>query len=398
MTFDPSKEIQKLQYFGEFGGVNPSITDSSTFTFLNTDTMSELFDHDMEGCFLYSRHFNPMNKYLSDKLAAMEDTEAAQVTSSGMSAIACTVLQLCGQGDEIITDRTIYGGTYALFKNFLPRFGIKVRFIDIHDEESLLENINDKTKVVYCESISNPLLNVVDIPKLSKVTKEKGLKLVVDNTFSPLIVSPKRLGADIVIHSLTKFINGSSDCVAGVVCSTKEFILSLMDVNSGASMLLGPVLDSIRAAGILKNVHTLPLRMKKHSENASYIADNLSELGLKVHYPGLKGHPQKELIDSFKNPGYGYGGVLAFNVGEENASRVMELMQEYKVGYLAVSLGYFRSLFSAPSSSTSSEIPEDEQKQMGLSKGLIRLSVGLDPDINESFEKIKKAIGKVRSL
>ncbi|HEY7751861.1 MAG TPA: aminotransferase class I/II-fold pyridoxal phosphate-dependent enzyme, partial [Ignavibacteriaceae bacterium] len=248
--FDPSTEIQDYLVFGEYGDVNPSITDSSTYTFLSPETMKELFEHEIEGCFLYSRHWNPTNKYLAAALARMEDSEAAVVTSSGMSAITSCVFQVCKSGDEIISSRTIYGGTYAFFKNFLPRFNIKVKFVNTLDLDAVKKAITDKTKLIYCEAISNPLLEIADLPKLSKIAKPKGIKLIVDNTFSPLIISPIHLGADIVIHSLTKFINGTSDCVAGCICSSKEFICQLMDINSGASMLLGPVLDSFRAASI----------------------------------------------------------------------------------------------------------------------------------------------------
>ncbi|MDH3530382.1 MAG: aminotransferase class I/II-fold pyridoxal phosphate-dependent enzyme, partial [Acidobacteriota bacterium] len=183
--FDPSNKIQDYLVFGEFGDVNPSITDSSTFTFINPEQMEELFDHEIEGCFLYSRHWNPTNKYLAQALARMEDSESAQVSGSGMAAISSSILQICQSGDEIISSHTIYGGTYALFKNFLPRLGIKVNFADLSDLDGLSEFVNEKTRVLYCESISNPLLEVADIPLLAAFCKEHDLKLVIDNTFSP---------------------------------------------------------------------------------------------------------------------------------------------------------------------------------------------------------------------
>ncbi|UCD87618.1 MAG: aminotransferase class I/II-fold pyridoxal phosphate-dependent enzyme [Desulfobacterales bacterium] len=219
MGFDPSSNIQDLLMFGEFGGVNPSITDSSTYTFMSPETMKEVFDHEIEGCFLYSRHWNPINKYLSAALAALECSDSALVTASGMAAISSTVLQICGRGDEIISSRTIYGGTYALFKNFLPRLGIKVHFVNMSDTHAIKRAISKRTRLIFCESISNPLMEVADVPKLGKIANKYGIKLVVDNTFSPMIISPLRLGADVVIHSLTKFVNGTSDCVAGCVCS-----------------------------------------------------------------------------------------------------------------------------------------------------------------------------------
>ncbi len=391
--FDPSSRIQDFLVFGEFGDVNPSITDSSTYTFMSPERMEELFEHEIEGCFLYSRHWNPTNKYLSKALARMEDSESAQVSASGMAAISSTILQLCESGGEIISAHTIYGGTYALFKNFLPRLGITVHFVDIQNLDEVAGKINAKTRIIYCESISNPLLEIADIPKLSALARSNNLQLVVDNTFSPLILSPIRLGADVVIHSMTKFINGTSDCVAGAVCASDEFVHQLTDINSGAAMLLGPVLDSTRAAGILKNLHSLHLRMRQHSANAQFLAEKFSALGLKVFYPGLPEHPQFELLNSLMNQGYGYGGILALDVGTlELANQLMTRMQQEKVGYLAVSLGYFKTLFSPPGHSTSSEIPKEERDQMGLSEGLIRFSIGLDNDINHSFERIKRCM------
>ncbi|HSL90097.1 MAG TPA: aminotransferase class I/II-fold pyridoxal phosphate-dependent enzyme [Ignavibacteriaceae bacterium] len=391
--FDPSIEIQDYLVFGEYGDVNPSITDSSTYTFLNPNTMKELFEQEVEGCFLYSRHWNPTNKYLAEALAKLEDAEAAIVTGSGMSAIACSVLQLCGCGDEIISSRTIYGGTYAFFKNFLPRHGINVKFINMNDLDAVKSAITDKTKIIYTEAVSNPLLEIANLPELGKLADQNNIKLMVDNTFSPIFISPLHLGAHIVIHSLTKFINGTSDCVAGCVCSTKEFICQLMDINSGAAMLLGPVLDSHRAASILKNLHSLHIRVEKHSKNAQYLAENLEKLGLRVFYPGLKSHKGHTLVTELMNDGFGYGGMLAIDAGDaETADKLMAEMQLAKVGYLAVSLGYFKTLFSSPGHSTSSEIPEEERKQMGLSEGLVRISIGLDNNIEKTYFRIKKCL------
>ena len=396
MAFDPSSHIQDLIMLGEFDGVNPSITDSSTYTFRSPDTMEEVFDHDIEGCFLYSRHWNPINKYLSAAMAELESSESALVTASGMAAISNTVLQICDAGDEIISSRTIYGGTYALFKNFLPRFGVKVRFVNMSDTNAIESAISKSTKLLFCETISNPLMEVADVPDLGRIADQRGVKLIVDNTFSPMIVSPLRLGADVVIHSLTKFINGTSDCVAGCVCASHEFVNQLTDINGGASMLLGPVLDSYRAASILKNLHTLHIRLQKHSANAFYVAEQFEKLGFKVFYPGLPSHSQHKLMREIMNPGFGFGGMLAVDVGnQENADKLMTKMQEDKVGYLAVSLGYFKTLFTSPSSSTASEIPKEEQEKLGLSDGLIRISIGLDNDIERSFKRI---VGCLRNV
>ena len=397
--FNAANKIQDLQYFGEFGGVNPSISDSSTYTFLSAKTMFDTFEGNTEGCYLYSRHSTPSNLYLSEALAQMEGTESANVTASGMGAITSTLLQLCKSGDHIISSRTIYGGTYAFMKNFLPGFNIQTSFVDITNLEKVEAAITENTKILFCETVSNPLLEIADLRELSKIAKKHNLKLIVDNTFSPLSVSPQVLGTDITIHSLTKFINGSSDAVAGVVCASSQFINDLKDVNSGACMLLGPTLDSFRAASILKNLRTLHIRIKKHSENAQYLAEQFEKDGLTVKYPGLKSHKQHELFKSMMNEEYGFGGLMTLDVKTtEKANELMELMQKENLGYLAVSLGFYKTLFSCSGSSTSSEIPEAEQKEMGLSPGLIRMSIGLDHDIKRTYEKMKWCMKEVGIL
>jgi methionine-gamma-lyase len=399
MTHKPANRVQDLNNFGEYGGVNPSIADSSTFTYLKASTMEAVFAGEKEGCHLYSRHTNPSTSYLCEALAAMENTEAAYVASSGMGAISACTLQICKSGDEIIASRTIYGGTYALFKNFLPQLGVKVHFIDITKIDQIEALINENTKMIYCETMSNPLLEIADIKGIAKFTEHRNIKFVVDNTFTPLIYSPIELGADIVIHSLTKYINGASDAIGGVVCGDAEFIGSMLDVNEGAGMLLGPVMDSVRAASILKNMSTLHIRMKQHSNNAKYITEQFSKDGIRVFYPGDKSHPQYTLMTKSFNTEYGYSGMFVIDVvTKENAFALMEEMQEDKVGYLAVSLGFYKTLFSAPGTSTSSEISIDEQIKMGLSPGMIRVSIGLDNDIERTYKKMKACMKSVGIL
>lgn len=399
MSFDPANNIQDLQYFGEFGGVNPSISDSSTYTFLSAKTMFDTFEGNAEGCYLYSRHSTPSNLYLGQALAAMEGTETATVAATGMGAITPALLQYCGQGDHIVSSRTIYGGTYAFLKNFTPRLGIETSFVDITNLEAVEQAIKPNTKVLYCESVSNPLLEVADITALSSLAKKYGLVLMVDNTFAPLSIGPYKLGADIVMHSLTKFINGSSDTMGGVICGTQEFIDQLRNVNDGACMLLGASMDSLRAASILKNLRTLHIRIKQHSHNAMYLAQKFEADGLKTVYPGLKSHPSHTLFSRMMNPEYGYGGMLTIDAGNlETANKLMELMQERNLGYLAVSLGFYKTLFSAPGSSTSSEIPLEEQAEMGLTDGLIRFSIGLDNDIERTYQMMRQCMIEVGVL
>ena len=399
MKFNPANNIQDLQYFGEFGGVNPSISDSSTYTFISAKTMLDTFEGNTDGCYLYSRHSTPSNLYLGEALAAMEGTEAANVASSGMGAITPTILQICGHGDHVVSSRTIYGGTYAFLKNFTSRMGIETTFVDITKLRAVEAAITTTTKIIYCESVSNPLLEVADIKALSVLAKKYNLKLIVDNTFSPLSISPAQLGADIVIHSLTKFINGSSDSMGGVVCGTSEFVNSLKSVIDGASMLLGASMDSLRSSSILKNMRTLHIRIKQHSMNAAYLANKFEKDGLKTVYPGLESHPSHALFKTMMNVAYGFGGMLTVDAGSlEKANALMELMQEKNIGYLAVSLGFYKTLFSAPGTSTSSEIPEDERKEMGLSEGLIRFSIGLDNDIERTYKIMKTCMLEVGVL
>ncbi|MEN8965718.1 MAG: aminotransferase class I/II-fold pyridoxal phosphate-dependent enzyme [Polaribacter sp.] len=399
MKFDPADKIQDLQYFSEFGGVNPSISDSSTYTFTSAKTMFDTFEGNADGCYLYSRHLSPSNLYLGEALAAMEGTETANVSASGMGAITPVLMQLCGAGDHIVSSRTIYGGTYAFLKNFISRFGVETTFVDITKLEVAEAAITKNTKVLYCESVSNPLLEVADIVGLSKLAKKHNLKLVVDNTFSPLSISPAKLGADIVCHSLTKFINGSSDTVGGVVCASQKIIDNLRNVNNGASMLLGSTMDSLRASSVLKNLRTLHIRMKQHSFNAAYLADKFQKDGLKTVYPGLQSHPSHQLFKSMMNATYGFGGMLTIDVGSlEKAKELMELMQQKNLGCLAVSLGFYKTLFSAPGSSTSSEIPEEEQAAMGLSNGLIRFSIGLDANIERTYQIMNSCMHQVGLL
>jgi methionine-gamma-lyase len=398
-NFNPADNIQDLQYFGEFGGVNPSISDSSTYTFLSAKTMFDTFEGNMEGCYLYSRHSSPSNLYLDKALAAMEGTETANVSASGMGAITPTLLQLCGAGDHIVSSRTIYGGTYAFLKNFISRFGVQTTFVDITKLDLVEAAITTQTKVLYCETVSNPLLEVADIARLSKIAKKHNLTFVVDNTFSPLSVSPARLGADIVIHSLTKYINGSSDTLGGVTCASRMFIDKLKNVNNGASMLLGPTMDSLRSASVMKNLRTLHIRMKQHSYNAQFLAERFEKDGIKTVYPGLKSHPSHELYSGMINPEYGFGGMMTLDVGTlEKANAVMELMQARNLGYLAVSLGFYKTLFSAPGTSTSSEIPLKEQHEMGLTDGLIRFSIGLDNNIERTYQMMKACLVELAVL
>ncbi len=398
MKFDPARKIQELRQFGEFGGVNPSITDSATYTFMEADTMFKTF-HEDTGHFLYSRHWNPSNKYLAEALAAMEGTESAWVTGSGMAAITCAILQICSAGDHIVSSETIYGGSFAFMKNYLPKFNIEVTFVNTSNLDAVKAAMQPNTKMVYTEVMSNPLLRIANLPELAKIAHASNAKLVIDNTFTPMMVNPIKHGADVVVYSMTKYINGKNDCVAGAICGSTDFINALSSVIDGTAMLLGPVLDPLRSSNILKNLHTLHIRMKQHSYNAMYLAKRFKEIGLKANYPGMEEHIDHQLFNTILNKEFGYGGMISIDMETvERANELMERMQLADVGYLAVSLGYFKTLFSNSGKSTSSEVPEEVQREMGISEGLIRFSVGLDNDIEHTFESIKGCLKEMKLL
>jgi methionine-gamma-lyase len=221
--------------------------------------------------------------------------------------------------------------------------------------------------------------------------------LVVDNTFTPIVLTPSHLGADVVIHSLTKFINGASDLLGGVICADRDFVYRLMDLHHGRAMLLGPVLDPRSAFDVLQRLPHLPLRMREHGARAMAIASRLEEIGAPVIYPGLASHPHHRLLRSMINQGFGYGGILAIDCGtRETANRLMSILQNKEAfGLIAVSLGYFDSLISNSGASTSSEIAPEDQKKMGISPGLVRISIGYTGGLDERIAEIERAVREV---
>jgi methionine-gamma-lyase len=399
---NPIEDLAHLRHeFGEHGGVNMSVEASSTFTVIAPETMPDLFQGRAgpdKGCYLYGRHFNPTVYNLGRQMAALEGTEAAYCAASGMGAISAVMLCLCNAGDEIVASNAIYGGSYALLNDFLPaKSGIRTRFVDITDIDAVRDAITDKTRLVFTESVSNPTLRIADIPRLSEMTRDRNIALVVDNTFSPLILSPARLGADVVVHSITKFISGASDVIAGAICGSEEFIGALMDLHTGPLMLLGPTMDPNVAASLSLRIPHLPLRMTAHSERALAIATRLHELGLDVCYPGLESHADFALFDDLHCTEYGYGGIFTLDLGDvESANALMSCLQnEQRFGYLAVSLGYFDTLMSCSGSSTSSEMSEEDKDKAGISPGLVRISIGYTGTLEQRWTQLEAALRKV---
>ena len=403
MPFDPVESLAAMRHeFGEHGGVNMSIEASTTFTVMDPEVMPEIFGGrlgpDTGGCYLYGRHFNPTVYVLGRELAAIEGTESGYATASGLSAIACTLLQLCGPGDRIVSSNTVYGGTFALLHDYFPRCtGHRTTFVDITDLDAVECALNEGAKVLYCETLSNPTLTVADIPRLAELAHTRGASLVVDNTFSPMIVSPTQLGADVVVHSLTKFVSGASDIIGGAICASTGFIKELMDIHLGSLMMLGPTMDPRIAFELSLRLPHLGIRMGEHSRRALMFATRLRERGLDVVYPGLDDHPHHATLNRIMNEGYGYGGLLGIDLGTtERANELMRTLQNTdRFGHMAVSLGYFDTLMSCSAASTSSELSEEDQKAAGIAPGLVRMSIGFTGSPEQRWHQLADALDRM---
>jgi len=386
------------QQLGQHGGVNPSIEASSTFAIMEPQMLNKLFTGELgheHGLYIYSRHFNPTVLSLGRMMAAMEDTEAAYCTASGISAITAVMLQLCSSGDHIVASNRLYGGTQALLAHFLPRTcNIQTTFVDVDDTEAVTAAVRPNSKILYFESISNPRLAVANIPTLSNLAHSKGLTAVVDNTFAPLLLSPARLGADVVVHSLSKYISGAGDIIAGAVCGPADLISAMMDIHHGALMLLGPTMDPHVAFQIGLRIPHLAIRMKEFGARALVFAKRLKKLGLKPIYPGLEDHPQFALLTKLLNEGYGYGGMMCLDLDtKERAQEFMRYLQNVThFGWIAVSLGYHDTLMSCSGSSTSSGLSEKEKTVAGISPGLVRMSIGFTGATEQRWAQLLEAL------
>lgn len=404
MIENAMQRMRDIQDFGEQGGVVPVVDVAATSTFLNPADMERTFKGELEGCYLYSRHSNPTVSSFGKKLAAMEGMESALGVASGMAAIASAIEQTFinesrisqknTMGGHIVSSRVVYGGTYALMEHLFPRRGIETTFVDPRDVSAFEAAIRPGvTKVLYTETMSNPLLAISQLDQLGKLAKKYGLTFIVDNTFTPLIFTPHRYGADIVVYSCTKYISGASDLIAGAIVGTQAFIDSLIDVNHGVVMLTGPVMDSRIAHELYLRLDHLGLRMKAHSKSADFFARKLEAEGIPAIYPGLESHRDHALMRRLMSTQeWGYGGMVTLDCGSvERALKLAKLLQDEIFGLYAVSLGFSRTLLSIPSISTSSEIPEDERSTMGLKPGLLRMSMGYVGDDELMWERFLSA-------
>ncbi|OKO97044.1 bifunctional cystathionine gamma-lyase/homocysteine desulfhydrase [Geobacillus proteiniphilus] len=336
--------------------------------------------------FEYSRTGNPTRAALEKLIADLEGGEAGFAFASGMAAITA-VMMLFQSGDHLVLTDDVYGGTYRVMTNVLNRFGLEATFVDTSDVANIEAHIRPNTKAIYIETPTNPLLKITDLQAAAAIARAHGLLLIVDNTFStPYFQTPLELGADIVIHSATKYLGGHSDVVAGLaVVRTPELAERLHYVQNSTGGVLGPQ-DSWL---LMRGMKTLAVRMEEHEENARQIAAFLAEHKAvkRVYYPGLPDHPNHELA---KKQMRGFGGMISFDVGSlERAEKVLSRVRYFT---LAESLGAVESLISLPGKMTHASIPKERREQLGITDGLIRLSVGLE-DVNDLLDDLAQALG-----
>ncbi len=335
--------------------------------------------------YVYARTHNPTRTVLEKNMAALERGKYAYAYSSGLAAISA-IMNLIGQNDHVVCSENMYGGTYRLFEKVLVDYGLKFTYVDTSDPGNVESAIRDDTKMVFIETPTNPLLTLSDIHAISSLTRGRNLTLVVDNTFmSPYFQNPISLGADIVVHSSTKYLNGHSDVVGGIVVTNEGAAAERLQFVQNA---VGAVPSPFDCWLVLRGLKTLALRMREHDRNAREIAswlDKRDEVE-KVVYPGLPDHPQHELA---KIQMRGFGGMISFDVGDlERGKRVLE---GAKLFALAESLGAVESLISHPATMTHASVPREERLKMGLTDGLVRISVGIE-DTEDLIADLESAL------
>jgi cystathionine gamma-lyase/cystathionine beta-lyase/cystathionine gamma-lyase/homocysteine desulfhydrase len=332
----------------------------------------------------YARTINPTREALERNLAALEGGLSARCFASGMSAISA-VMNLLASGDHVVVSRNVYGGTYRLFEGLLRRFGLEFSWVDTTDAAAIERAIRPSTKMLYVETPTNPVLGLTDLAAAGKLARRRKLRLVVDNTFmSPYFQQPIAFGADIVVHSTTKYLNGHSDSVGGTVITTRADDAERMGWLQNS---VGAVLSPMDSFLVLRGIKTLPLRMERHDASGRKIAAWLDKHPKvrSVHYPGLKSHPQHALA---KKQMSGFGGMVAFELGSLKAAR--RLLGRVELCALAESLGGVESLISHPASMTHGAVPRKDRIKIGVTDGLVRISVGLE-DTADLIEDLRQA-------
>jgi len=355
---------------------------TSSFTFDSAEQAAQRFAKEEQGN-VYSRFTNPTVKAFQDKLASLEDAESCLATASGMSAIFATIMTLSKPGDHIVASRGMFGTTTVLLNTIVHKFDIEVTFVDLPDLVTWQNSIQSNTKLFILETPSNPLGEVVDLRALSAISKKYNIILAVDNcVMTPALQKPLSLGADIVIHSATKYIDGQGRCLAGAIAGNSE----LLEEISSFIRTTGPTLSAFNAWIVLKGLETLSLRMRAHCENARQLANWLNNQSFveKVHYLGLESHPHHQIA---KEQQCDFGGIVSFEVsgGKKGAFR---LINNTKMISITANLGDTKSTITHPASTTHARLSEDERQQSNISDNLIRISVGLE-DISDIIDDLK---------
>ncbi|MFP4456625.1 MAG: trans-sulfuration enzyme family protein [Clostridia bacterium] len=342
---------------------------------------------EQEGGFIYSRYSNPNRDALGKTLAGISEAEAAVTTASGMGAIASAILALVSENSKIVASHEVYGGTFTLLSKDLIELGIEVEFVDMTDIKKVENSLDEKTSIIYLETITNPTMKVADQKKIINLAHKNGIKVIVDNTFaSPYVFKPLSYGADVVVHSLTKYINGHSDVTAGVVLGSKEFCETVNEKVKSFGASLGP----FDAWLTMRGLKTLELRMERICKNALEVAKYLeTKKSVKlVNYPGLKSHPQNIISkDQFKN---GFGGMLSFEL-DGGLGRAEKFIQDLEMIEYVPSLAGVATTLLHPVSTSHRPMPKEKRLALGITDGLIRLSIGIEP-VEAIIEDLEKAL------
>lgn len=370
------------------GALTPPLHLTSTFAFETAEDGGARFAGEAPG-HIYTRISNPTTELLEQRMASLEGGESAVAMASGMGAITSVLWSFLRGGDELITDKTLYGCTFSFFQHGLSRFGITVTHVDLTNPLALETAISDKTKVVYFETPANPNMRLVDIAAISAIAKRHGAKTVVDNTYAtPVQTRPLEHGADIVVHSATKYLGGHGDLIAGVAIGSAEDMTEVRMV--GVKDMTGAVLAPFNAMLIMRGLKTLELRVERHAQSAMQVASMLEAHPsiARVHYPGLASFEQHDLA---KRQMDGFGGMIAFELkGGYGAGIAM--MNRLTLIRRAVSLGDAETLIQHPASMTHSTYSREEREAHGISEGLVRISVGLE-QVEDILEDLHQALG-----
>lgn len=369
------------------GALTPPLHLTSTFAFETAESGAEMFAGERQG-HIYSRISNPTCDLLERRIAALEGAEAGLALASGMGAISATMWTLLAPGDEVILDKTLYGCTFSFMQHGLAKFGVTITHVDLTNPEKLTEAMSKNTKIVYFETPANPNMRLVDIKAISDIAHANGACVVVDNTYaSPYLTQPIKHGADLVVHSATKYLGGHGDVVAGLVVGSEELVTNIR--LAGMKDMTGAVMAPFNAMLILRGIKTLELRMDRHCANANVIANLLEDNHAvqKVWYPGLKSFEQYDLAERQMAQG---GGMIAFEL-EGGMQAGIEMMNKLQLITRAVSLGDAETLVQHPASMTHSTYTQEERAAHGISEGLVRLSAGLE-GIDDLIADLEQAL------